>query len=109
MRNTNIKVRKQQFETYRGWVQDNCPLVPNTDQRNTDQSMNYGDSVGDVCDNCPYLSNREQRDADNDGKGDECDDDADNDGNAQLHGFFLFFFIHVGGRCKRPLSIIVTN
>lgn len=31
---------------------DNCPLVYNTDQRDTDL-----DGVGDQCDNCPLLHN----------------------------------------------------
>lgn len=34
---------------------DNCPLVYNTDQRDTDL-----DSVGDQCDNCPLLHNPDQ-------------------------------------------------
>lgn len=34
---------------------DNCPLVYNTDQRDTDL-----DGVGDQCDNCPLLHNPDQ-------------------------------------------------
>ena len=34
---------------------DNCPLVYNTDQRDTDM-----DGVGDQCDNCPLLNNPRQ-------------------------------------------------
>ncbi len=34
---------------------DNCPLVYNTDQRDTDL-----DGVGDQCDNCPLLHNPKQ-------------------------------------------------
>jgi len=75
-------------------VQDNCPLVPNTDQADRDE-----DGVGDVCDpddvldtdldtipdtidNCRLVPNPGQEDADADGLGDACDpDDAtDTDG-----------------------------
>ena len=67
---------------------DNCPLVANADQANTD-----GDSLGNACDpdddndtvlddidNCPLASNADQTDADGDALGDACDSDDDNDG-----------------------------
>ncbi len=60
---------------------DNCPSVPNTDQRDTD-----GDFLGDVCDpdddndtiqdtidNCQFISNYGQLDFDLDGIGNACD------------------------------------
>ena len=69
-------------------VSDNCPLIGNANQLNTD-----GDSEGDACDNdddndgiidtednCPLMPNADQADADGDGIGDVCDTDADNDG-----------------------------
>ena len=69
-------------------VNDNCPLIANTDQTDTD-----GDLIGDVCDddrdgdgvlnegdNCPEVANTNQADADGDGIGDVCDDDRDGDG-----------------------------
>ena len=36
--------------------------------------------IGDKCDNCPDKKNYGQEDKDEDGKGDECDEDIDNDG-----------------------------
>ncbi len=38
------------------------------------------DSVPTDEDNCPYIFNRRQTDVDNDGQGDKCDSDADDDG-----------------------------
>ena len=49
-------------------VCDNCPAVPNPDQRDGD-----GDGIGDACDNCPDEPNVAQSDSDGDGIGDACD------------------------------------
>ncbi|QBA64920.1 thrombospondin type 3 repeat-containing protein [Muriicola soli] len=74
-------------------VDDNCPLVGNADQLDTDgdgegdacDTDDDNDGIDDIDDNCPLIANADQADADGDGIGDVCDDDADNDGvpNAQ--------------------------
>ncbi|CAG5128554.1 unnamed protein product, partial [Candidula unifasciata] len=56
--------------------QDNCPLVPNPDQVDTERDP---DQRGDACDNCPTVPNPDQTDTDGDGLGDNCDPDKDND------------------------------
>ena len=59
--------------------QDNCRLVPNKDQQNSDS-----DSFGDACDNCPTVPNTDQKDTDNNGQGDACDQDIDGDGKSSV-------------------------
>ena len=56
---------------------DNCPLVYNPDQADSDVEE-YGDpdpdGIGDACDNCPAVYNPGQEDGDEDGLGDACED-----------------------------------
>jgi hypothetical protein len=67
---------------------DNCPLVPNPGQDDTDNdgqgdgcdADDDNDGVSDGNDNCPVLANPNQRDTDGDGQGDGCDGDGDGDG-----------------------------
>jgi len=58
------------------FLQDNCWLVFNIDQENSDKDLH-----GNACDNCKKVENQDQRDTDKDGLGDACDDDIDGDGN----------------------------
>ena len=51
-----------------GGLDDNCPLISNPDQRDSD-----GDGLGDECDNCIYTKNPDQQDSDYDGVGNACD------------------------------------
>jgi hypothetical protein len=60
---------------------DNCPLVSNPDQTDTDadgagnacDADDDNDGVADTMDNCPLTSNPDQADFDLDGIGDTCD------------------------------------
>jgi hypothetical protein len=47
---------------------DNCPTVPNGDQRDFDT-----DQRGDACDRCPHIEDTTDPDGDGDGVGNECD------------------------------------
>jgi hypothetical protein len=60
---------------------DNCPLVSNPDQTDTDSdgqgdacdADDDGDTIPDSTDNCPLIANPAQTDGDGDGLGDACD------------------------------------
>lgn len=62
---------------------DNCPLVVNPGQADTD-----ADTVGDACDNCVSTVNTDQLDSDGDGIGDVCDScpTVDNNSSSDMDG-----------------------
>ncbi|MEO8444468.1 MAG: thrombospondin type 3 repeat-containing protein [Gammaproteobacteria bacterium] len=68
---------------------DNCPAVANSDQADTD-----GDARGDLCDNCRLLANNSgagaQCDSDNDGFGNRCDGDFNNNSATNAQDTTLF-------------------
>lgn len=80
-------------EGYASQFGDNCPLVSNPAQANTDGADDGGDAcdsdddndtIMDDEDNCPLVLNIDQSNLDSDSFGDSCDDDIDNDGVANF-------------------------
>lgn len=77
---------------------DNCPVLSNPDQVDTDSdgqgdacdADDDGDGISDEGDNCSLVSNADQANNDTDGQGDLCDPDDDNDGVADTNDAFPF-------------------
>ena len=69
-------------------MQDNCPLMPNPMQQDSDK-----DTYGDSCDNCPFSPNPGQVDSNNDGVGDTCSKDSDADGMLLRITFYACFIL----------------
>ena len=65
---------------------DNCPDHANPLQ----EDVLDGDGVGDACDNCTLVANADQRDTNGDGFGNICDADLNGDLVANLSDFSLF-------------------
>jgi hypothetical protein len=68
-------------------IDDNCPVISNVGQEDTDEDGtgdacedDDGDSYPNALDNCADVVNWGQEDKDFDGIGDVCDDDIDGDG-----------------------------
>lgn len=67
---------------------DNCLLVPNHDQLDSDGDHlgnacdpdDDNDGIPDVSDNCPFFASTDQTDSNHDGVGDVCTNDDDGDG-----------------------------
>ena len=73
---------------------DNCPLVANGDQTDTDQdgagnacdSDDDNDGVADTADNCALVANGDQADGDGDGIGNACDSNPNDGPTGDLDG-----------------------
>lgn len=66
-------------------VPDGCDVCPGDDRVDTD-----GDTVPNDCDNCIEVANTNQRDTDNDGYGNMCDADLNNNNSVNLQDLGLF-------------------
>jgi hypothetical protein len=65
---------------------DTCPLTFNPGAAQTAESVEAGgnDGVPDACDNCKFASNANQCDSNDDGFGNRCDQDVNNQGSTGI-------------------------
>lgn len=80
---------------------DRCPdpIDPSPSVRDTLDAD--GDAIPNVCDRCPTLRDPLQTDADQDGRGDACDADYNNDGRVNNTDFSQYFQPCVGADVVR--------
>ena len=104
-------------------VADNCRLVANPTQRNSDSNATHNDGRGDACDpdndndgihddddNCPIHPNRDQANVitPNDGRGDVCDD-SDNDRTVDVDDPCPLVSTSPASRCSTINSLAELN
>jgi hypothetical protein len=81
------------LEYIRDWLRGRIEFL---DEQFVYQLDSDNDGVADVQDNCTLVSNTDQRDSNGDGYGNSCDADLDNDGTVNLSDYSSFRFAFGG-------------